>query len=107
MGAKGPIDLKEIISADPAVLNGKTVFKGTDVPVESLFEHLESGAGLDAFLKEHPMVPREQAVSALEGCKEWIVSSGKRKSLLGCMAGTIEILGDIVAPIDEEWDAMK
>lgn len=33
--------------------------------------------------------------------------AAKRKSLLGCMKGTIEIHGDIVAPIDEVWDAMK
>ena len=31
----------------------------------------------------------------------------KPASTFGCMAGTITIPGDIMAPIDEEWDAMK
>lgn len=26
---------------------------------------------------------------------------------LGCMAGSVEILGDIVAPLDEDWDANR
>ena len=30
---------------------------------------------------------------------------GERKSLLGAHAGQIKILGDIIAPIDVEWDA--
>lgn len=28
-------------------------------------------------------------------------------SLFGCMQGTVEILGDIVSPIDVEWEAMS
>lgn len=101
--------LKEIVSADP--LNGKAVFKGTHVPVDAFFTHLENGAGLEDFLRANPAVTREQAVAALESSKEWIVSSAAStlpyNSPFGCMAGTVEILGDIVAPIDVEWDAMK
>lgn len=29
------------------------------------------------------------------------------RKLFGCMEGTVTYLGDIVSPIDEEWDAMK
>lgn len=29
------------------------------------------------------------------------------KKLFGCMEGTVTYLGDILSPIDEEWDAMK
>lgn len=29
------------------------------------------------------------------------------KSGFGCMRGTIEIVGDIVSPLDEEWDALR
>jgi len=28
-------------------------------------------------------------------------------SIFGCMKGRIEILGDIISPIDVEWDAEK
>lgn len=30
---------------------------------------------------------------------------GERGSIVGCMAGTVTILGDIVEPIDVEWEA--
>jgi antitoxin (DNA-binding transcriptional repressor) of toxin-antitoxin stability system len=28
-----------------------------------------------------------------------------RRGIVGCMAGTVTILGDIVEPIDVEWEA--
>lgn len=33
------------------------------------------------------------------------VSDKPRKDLFGYMKGTVEILGDIVSPIDVEWEA--
>jgi len=111
MGSLPFENLKEIVSADPSTLGGKAVFKGTHVTVEEFFAHLEKGAGLGEFLRTNPDVTHEQAVAALESSKEWIEAnapiSTPRKSLLGCMEGSIVILGDIVAPIDVEWDAMK
>jgi hypothetical protein len=35
------MDLNEIITIDNDILGGQPVFKGTRVPVESLFDHLE------------------------------------------------------------------
>ncbi|HTB22937.1 MAG TPA: type II toxin-antitoxin system prevent-host-death family antitoxin [bacterium] len=31
----------------------------------------------------------------------------KRKNWAGCMAGTFEILGDIVGPTGEEWEVLR
>jgi antitoxin (DNA-binding transcriptional repressor) of toxin-antitoxin stability system len=31
----------------------------------------------------------------------------RRKSIFGSMKGTITILGDIVSPLDVEWDVLK
>jgi prevent-host-death family protein len=31
----------------------------------------------------------------------------ERESLFGSMRGTVTILGDIISPLDVEWDAMK
>lgn len=42
------------------------VFRGTRVPVQALFENLESGARLDDFLEWFPGVAREQAEAVLE-----------------------------------------
>lgn len=58
--------IREIISADKEILGGQVVFTGTRVPVETLFDHLESGVPLDAFLDDFPSVTKEQAVALLE-----------------------------------------
>jgi prevent-host-death family protein len=36
-----------------------------------------------------------------------VVPIPPQESLFGSMRGTGEILGDIISPIDVEWDAMK
>lgn len=48
---------------------GATVFAGTRVPVETLFDYLEAGETLDEFLRQFPTVTREQAVQILEVAK--------------------------------------
>lgn len=60
------MELKELISIDPEVLGGQPVFKGTRVPIETLFDHLEAGISLREFLDDFPTVAQEQAVAALE-----------------------------------------
>jgi len=46
-------------------MSGAPCFKGTRVPVDSLFTNLESGISLDAYLECFPEVTREQAVAVL------------------------------------------
>lgn len=52
---------------------GATVFAGTRVPVETLFEYLEAGETLDAFLRQFPTVTRGQAVAVLEAAKRRMI----------------------------------
>lgn len=54
----------EIVS-DPEILGGTPVFKGTRVPVASLFEHLEGGDDIGEFLEGFPSVHREQVLAVL------------------------------------------
>ena len=49
---------------------GATVFAGTRVPVETLFDYLEAGETLDAFLTQFPTVTREQVLAVLEEAKQ-------------------------------------
>lgn len=60
------MDIKELITIDNDILGGQTVFKGTRVPVETLFDHLEAGISLDSFLEDFPTVTKEQAIALLE-----------------------------------------
>ena len=54
------------IWVDPERLSGAPCFKGTRVPVDSLFTNLESALSLDEYLDCFPDVTREQAVAVLE-----------------------------------------
>ncbi len=62
--------INDLITVSNDVLGGKPVFKGTRVPVESLFDHLESGISLDEFLEDFPSVSKNQAVAVLEVSKQ-------------------------------------
>jgi uncharacterized protein (DUF433 family) len=58
--------MKKLITRDPDLLGGTPVFTGTRVPIETLFDHLESDLSLDVFLDDFPTVARDQAVALLE-----------------------------------------
>ena len=60
------MDIRDLITIDDQILGGQTVFKGTRVPVETLFDHLEAGVSLDQFLEDFPTVSKEQAIALLD-----------------------------------------
>ena len=66
--------IKDYINIDPEIQNGQPVFKGTRVPIETLFHHLENGVALNEFLEDFPTVSRTQAVGVL-GIAEKIMTS--------------------------------
>ena len=55
------MNASELITVDPDILGGTPVFKGTRVPVKSLFEYLERDYTLEEFLECFPSVTREMA----------------------------------------------
>lgn len=57
------------IQVDPGVQGGTPCFRGTRVPVSSLFDHLEGGYTIDYFLSQFPRVGREQVIEVLEWAK--------------------------------------
>ena len=58
--------LASFISVNSNIQFGKPVFKGTRVPVQSLFWHLEKGISLQTFLEQFPSVSKEQAEAVIE-----------------------------------------
>ena len=58
--------LDGIIHSDPEILGGTLVFKGTRVPVQSLFDHLKAGDSIDDFLTGFPSVKRSQVLAVLK-----------------------------------------
>ena len=59
----------ELITVDPEILGGTPVFKGTRVPVKTLFEYLENNYTLEEFLECFPSVNTRLARRVLE-CSE-------------------------------------
>lgn len=58
--------LAPYVSMDPERMSGQPVFKGTRVPIKSLFDHLAAGDSLDLFLDDFEGVGREQAQAVIE-----------------------------------------
>ncbi|HZK81984.1 MAG TPA: DUF433 domain-containing protein [Humisphaera sp.] len=54
------------ISVDPGRMHGEPCFKGTRVPVQTLFDHLRCGDPLSEFLEGFPDVSHEQAVAVID-----------------------------------------
>jgi len=62
------------ITRDADVMHGTPVFRGTRVPVQTLFDYLEGGETLEDFLTGFPTVSRELAVQALEEAKQLLLA---------------------------------
>lgn len=60
-------------------MGGQPVFKGTRVPVESLFMHLEKGISINEFLTDFPTVKKIQVISILEMAEKILSSSNIEK----------------------------
>ncbi|MDQ6763381.1 MAG: DUF433 domain-containing protein [Bacteroidota bacterium] len=68
------MDVHEIITIDDDILGGEPVFKGTRVPVESLFDHLEAAVSLDEFLEDFPTVSKDQAIALLSVANKFLTA---------------------------------
>jgi uncharacterized protein (DUF433 family) len=61
--------MAEAVIRDSEIMHGTPVFRGTRVPVQTLFDYLEGGETLEDFLEGFPTVNRELAIQALEEAK--------------------------------------
>jgi len=66
MNQSEQIEMAAIVHRDPDIQGGVPVFKGTRVPVATLFHYLAAGDSHDRFLDHFPSVPREQAIALQE-----------------------------------------
>jgi uncharacterized protein (DUF433 family) len=64
----------EVIVKNREILGGTPVFRGTRVPIQTLFDYLEGGETLEDFLEGFPTVSRESAVTALEEAKHLLLA---------------------------------
>ena len=64
----------QLITIDPGIMGGVPVFRGTRVPLDTLFDHFQTGATIDEFLDDFPGVSRAQAIAVIEYLKSRAVS---------------------------------
>ena len=68
----------EIIDRDPDILGGRSVFRGTRVPVEVLFENLEDGLSIDEIVASYPTLNKDDLIACLEeACAALSASAGR------------------------------
>jgi len=67
-------DVALAITRDPETMHGVAVFRGTRVPLQTLFDYLEGGDTLEDFLEGFPTVPRALALQALEEAKQLLLA---------------------------------
>ena len=70
-------DSYSVVHSDPDISGGTPVFRGTRVPVQSLFDYLEGGETLDQFLEQFPSVTKEQALAALDLARDSILARAR------------------------------
>jgi uncharacterized protein (DUF433 family) len=61
--------IASIAEVNPEIQGGTPVFRGTRVPIRSLFDHLEAGDSIEDFLEGFRTVKREHVIALLEACR--------------------------------------
>ena len=62
----GKNNLPDVLAQHPEVMGGAIVFKGTRVPLQTFFDHLDHGGTIEDFLEWYDGVTREQLEAAEE-----------------------------------------
>jgi uncharacterized protein (DUF433 family) len=65
----------KVVHINSEILGGTPVFRGTRVPVETLFDYIQGGEPLSEFLEDFPTVTQEQVLELLEEVKSEILPS--------------------------------
>ncbi len=68
--------MKNLITQDPEILNGKPIIAGTRMSVESILELLASGMETDEILKDYPVLEKEHILAAIEYASTLVKESG-------------------------------
>jgi uncharacterized protein (DUF433 family) len=64
----------QAIARDTETMHGTPVFRGTRVPVQTLFDYLEGGETSEDFLEGFPTVSRALASETLEAAKQLLLA---------------------------------
>jgi uncharacterized protein (DUF433 family) len=65
-----PVNWKDHIVSEPAILHGKPRLKGTRIPVGLVLGYLAAGKTVEEIIAEFPDVRREQIAACLDYARE-------------------------------------
>ncbi len=63
------------VNIDKEILGGTPVFRGTRVPIQSLFDYLEGNYTLEQFLDDFPTVKKQQALTVLKDAERLVIAA--------------------------------
>ena len=66
MTAEQRSSLASVVTIDKDTMHGVPCFAGTRIPVQTLFDFLETGESIDDFGAVYPYIPRQQIFTFLE-----------------------------------------
>ncbi|HLX11300.1 MAG TPA: DUF433 domain-containing protein [Bacteroidota bacterium] len=66
------MNYKDRIIANPAIMLGKPIIKGTRITVELILRKLSSGYTMEEILDQYPSITREDILATLEYASEVI-----------------------------------
>ncbi len=67
------------ISIDKNVMSGTPVFRGTRVPVQTVFDYLIDGSALERFLDSFPTVRRQDAIAVLSSATQYLAAGARKR----------------------------
>lgn len=59
----------DVVQSDREIMGGTPVFKGTRVPIQTLFDYIEGEETIEEFLEDFPTVRKDQVIDLLEYLK--------------------------------------
>jgi uncharacterized protein (DUF433 family) len=73
MALNNLLEIQGIIHCDPEIMSGVPVFKGTRVPLKTLFDYLEVDGGLAEFMDDFPYL-KTQTMKVLESAAKLLIA---------------------------------
>ena len=69
--------MSDVIQSNLNIMGGTPVFRGTRVPVQTLFDYLEAGDPIAEFLDDFPSVSKEQVTKLLSDVAADLIAGTK------------------------------
>jgi len=67
-------DSNNVVICDSDIRGGEPVFRGTRVPLKSLFDYLKAGETIDGFVCDFPSISRNKVIEALTQYQESFIN---------------------------------